>query len=119
MDNIKEDFQQFEEKYFNLVWYARSPHKEIIHQVYKDTPEDIIQGALNAQSKVEEQYPDEIDAYRENPDWQHGFNSGCLAAMRYVMTALYPCEIEDEEEGGTFTYGGLEDAKEEFPMLDT
>ena len=119
MENIKEDFLQFEEKFEKLVWYARSPHKDVIHEVYKGRPEHIIQGALNSQAKVEEQYPEEIDAFDENPDWQHGFNSGCLAAMRYVITALYPYEVEDEEEGGTFTVGGLEDAKEFFPELST
>ena len=104
MNELKDNFTEFQHKYFQLVWYARSsPDCEV---------------AKNPQARVEEMYPDEIDQFREAPDWTHGFNSGCLATMRYVMTALFPQELSDEE-GGTFTYGGLEHAKEEFPELDT
>jgi hypothetical protein len=105
MKQFEDDFAEFQEKYFKLVWYARShPDCEV---------------AKNPQSRVEEMYPDELDDLRDAPDWNHGFNSGCLATMRYVMTALFPFDIPDEENGGTFTVGGLDDAKEEFPMLDT
>lgn len=37
-------------------------------------------------------------------DWQHGFNSGCLAAFRYITLLI--------EEG-------KELAEEEFPDLDS
>ena len=118
-ETITQDLQDLEKKYNDLVWYARSPHKSMIRVVYKDTPEDIIQGALNSQARVEEDYPDEIDNLKgKDSDWEHGFNSGMLAAIRYVLTATCPIEIEDEF-GEMFMSGGLEEAKEEFPMLDT
>ena len=123
IEELKEAFSKFEKKYFDLVWYARSPGKDDIHEVYKGTPESIIQGSLNGQAKVEEIYPDEIDQLKgENSSWSHGFNSGCLAAMRFVMTSMetqtFP-DQESEDPTDTITMGGIEEAKEEFPFLDT
>jgi hypothetical protein len=44
------------------------------------------------------------DLQSENGDWYHGFNSGMLAALRYVLT------MDDL---------GIKQADEEFPMLDS
>jgi hypothetical protein len=44
------------------------------------------------------------DLQSENADWQHGFNSGMVAALRYVLT------MDDL---------GLEQANDEFPLLDS
>jgi len=113
----EELIQKWEKKYFDLVWYARSRPAD--HPSWADTPESIRTGALNAQAKVEEMYPDEIDDLRsETGDWEHGFNSGMLACLRLVMTAQHREQITDEE-GETCWYGGVEDAIEEFPCLDT
>lgn len=120
-NEVKEAFQKFEQKFFDLVWYARSQSREQMEQ--QGTPEHIIQGALNSQARKEEMYVDEIDELcSERGSWQHGFNSGCLATIRYVLTALYPETFPDDESGdpnATCTYGGLKDAQDEFPMLDT
>lgn len=94
-------FEKKEQKYFDLVWYARSPSKK--DTAYWDkVPEDIRDKALNAQARVQEAYPYEVSALSD--DWNHGFNSGCLAAFRFIQTAI-------QEDVGT--------AEEEFPSLDT
>ena len=54
---------------------------------------DIVKGVLTAMKKVEKKYPDECAALNApekdlNGDWQHGFNSGCLATIRYAQNTL-------------------------------
>jgi len=75
------------EKYVSLVWYARK------------RPEDYaIEGVAKAASEVEFLYPDDIKALRgEDGDWSHGFNSGVLAGIRYVLTS-YDISIEQANE---------------------
>lgn len=113
--------EAFEKKYRDLVWYARSRTREEMEA--EGTPEEIITKALNAQSMKEELYPDEIDDLRSDTgDWSHGFNSGCLATMRWVITALAKHEFIDEESEdpeATYTVGGPREAELEFPWLDT
>ena len=74
-----------------------------------------------------EQYPNEINALmRDETNWTHGFNSGCLAAFRFCERALNPSmelddyfleELLDEDVFETDT--PLEEAEEMFPELDT
>ena len=120
LKDLQEAFTAFEKKYFDLVWYARSQPRHMMEE--QGTPEHIIVGALNAQARKEEMYPDEIDDYKKTPDWTHGFNSGCLATMRFVLSAMskeiFP-DQESEDPDATWSMGGIEDAKEEFPQLDT
>lgn len=85
-------------KYLDLVWYARSGVDFEKHS--KEVQEKVLQ----SQDKIIEKYPDEIKDYEETPEWTHGFNSGMLAAIRFIYT------MEDE---------GLENAVEEFPELYT
>lgn len=107
-NDAKEYFQEFCEKYDKLVWFARShPDCEV---------------AKNPQSRVLEMFPDECDDLRsESGDWHHGFNSGCLATMRMVLDTLYPTVIpaEESDDGEEWIMGGLQNAKDQFPMLDT
>lgn len=121
LGDLVEAFQKMSKKYMDLVWYARSESREQMER--SGTPEHIITGALNAQACKEEMYPDEIDDLKsETGDWEHGFNSGCLAAFRYVITAMASYEFPDEESDdpeATFTMGGLKEAEDEFPQLDT
>ena len=57
------------------------------------------------QMQAEKDYPDEIKNLQECEDnWQHGFNSGMLAGLRYTLTCF---EL------------GIEQANEWFPELDT
>lgn len=82
---------QKENKYVDLLWYARSgPGAELIPEV---------------KERIEKSYPYEVaELQSEKADWFHGFNSGMLAGMRYILTM-------DEM--------GKEQADEEFPMLDS
>ena len=81
-------------KYADLLWYART------------SPENYnIKGVKENMDRIENLYPNEVtELQNENSDWQHGFNSGMVAALRYVLT------MDDL---------GKEQADDEFPMLDS
>ena len=120
--NIKQVLQDLTEKYESLVWYARSnPASDV--KYWAQVPADIRDGAFKAQMRVEEDYPEDVTQLRTCPEnWQHGFNSGALATLRFVLTAQYPFLIDDpacSDDGEPFWYGGIQDAQEEFPCLDT
>ena len=92
--DIIDEVKNLERKYFELVWYARSPKN------------DHIKGSKVNRKRIEELYPEEVkNLIKSNSqNWDHGFNSGMLAGMRYVLSmAVY----------------GKEDAEENFPFLDT
>tara|TARA_R110000744_G_scaffold18970_9_gene50411 strand:+ start:275 stop:586 length:312 start_codon:yes stop_codon:yes gene_type:complete len=60
-----------QEKYYNLVWYARS-----------DSNADV---AKKERKQIEKLYPEETEQLiNENGKWQHGFNSGMLACLRLI-----------------------------------
>ena len=92
---ILEAIVEKEDKYFDLVAYARkSP------EMYETIPK-----VKEMVDKIRELYPSEVaELQGENSDWTHGFNSGMLAGMRYVLTLF----SEDKET-----------AEEDFPFLDT
>jgi hypothetical protein len=80
-------------KYEDLVWYARSGRNLNIPEVVKH------------RGRVEELYSDETKQLSsEGSDFYHGFNSGMLAGMRYILSMM---EI------------GVEEAQQNFPELDT
>jgi hypothetical protein len=114
-------FDEMAKKYMVLVWYARSQPRS--QMVVDGVSEDHINIILDGKARLQEMYPDEIDDLKsESGDWSHGFNSGCLAAFRYVITAMAQYEFPDEESDdpeATFTMGGLKEAEDEFPCLDT
>jgi hypothetical protein len=91
---LLENLQQTRDKYVDLLWYARSgPENEAI------------KGVKENKERIEASYPYEVkELHSENSDWQHGFHSGMVAALRYILTM-------DEL--------GVEQAKEEFPELDS
>jgi hypothetical protein len=91
---LLETLQQTRDKYVDLLWYARSgPENETI------------KGVKENKERIEVSYPYEVkELHSENSDWQHGFHSGMVAALRYISTM-------DEL--------GVEQAKEEFPELDS
>ena len=93
-ERILEALVRLEKKYFNLVWYARK------------SPEDIHVPEIEKPMKVVEfLYEEEVENIKgENGDWHHGFNSGALAAFRYLMSIV------------DF---GIQHAEESFPELDT
>ena len=116
---IEAELKNQSEKYFNLVWYARSNDRNDLS--YWDTvPDDIRRGAFNAQLDVETRYPEEVeDLCSCESNWQHGFNSGALAAFRFILTALDDEMMEDDCDGELIPVGGLQNALDEFPFLDT
>ena len=80
---------EMRERYFDIVWYARSTEPE----------------GEEGRARIEEERPDDVKTLRECDDnWQHGFNSGMLAAIRFFLTA---------------NTDGLGQAFDDFPMLDT
>lgn len=82
-----------EKMYFDLVWFARSRPDEAV-------------GAAG-RKRVSKAYPAQVARLRgEHSDWEHGFNSGCLAAFRLVMGLLG-------------TKAEAEMAIDDFPFLDT
>ena len=91
---LVENILQKQNKYVDLLWYARS-----------NPLNESIEGVKENKERIEELYPNEVkELQSENGDWQHGFNSGMVAALRYVLT------MDDL---------GLEQANDEFPMLDS
>ena len=107
---------EMQEKYFDLVSYARKPRDADgepypLHIIkasdrFKNTPDEIIKGMMQATMRIRAAYPKETDDLNSEDlgDWTHGFNSGVLAALRWVMTAQ--------------EYG-VQEADDEFPFLDT
>lgn len=88
------ELSAMEQKYFDLVWLARK------------RPEDRAVAA-EAIDRVLREYPDEVARLGgEHGDWEHGFNSGCLAAFRLAIGLL-----------GTGDEAQL--ARDDFPFLDT
>jgi len=83
-----------EKKYSELLWFARTSHENLS-----------IKGVNEKLAEIEKSYPFEVSELGgDNSDWQHGFHSGMVAALRYIFTM-------DEL--------GKEQADEEFPMLDS
>jgi len=109
--DLDKKLSQLEEKYFQLVWYARKPLYENQGdwlEYFADTPDDVILTCRQKMQEVEAEYPEETKKIcsPERGDWEHGFNSGCLAAFRWIISATH----KDE---------GIERAEESFPELDT
>lgn len=95
--DIEARVQQLEQKYFDLVWYAR-----------KD-PAAVKDGHVSMPGivRIQMAMPEECARLAgKDGAWEHGFNSGCLAAFRLVL-------------GLMGTKGDAEQAEEEFPFLDT
>ena len=107
-----------QDKYFDLVWSARrpaidAPVDDWTFYAYgtknpkkrrESTSNSILQ-ARKAVQKIVEKYPaDYANLLGEDGRFYHGFNSGALAAFRYVLDIIET---------------GVEHAEEEFPNLDT
>ena len=122
--------------------FTRKQPQENTEYWGKHAPE-IRNSAFNAMDEIEQKYPDEVaklngefpakfnsqnvpEELREqltkafiNTDWEHGFNSGCLAAFRFALTALDRELYWNDEFEEWLPTGGIEDAVSEFPELDT
>jgi hypothetical protein len=81
--------------YFDLVWYARNDKTDPSHP------------GREAIERIRREHPDQVAALcGESSDWHHGFNSGCLAMVRFALGLMGRAE-------------DAESAEEEFPELDT
>ena len=131
------------EKYFDIVWYAsKSPRED--KKYWDKVAPDIRKSAFIAMEKVEQEYPVEVAKLNEeflamlNPldipeeegemreelhrlfiQWERGFNSGCLAAFRFALTAIDRGFYWNEELEEWFQTGGIDNAIDLFPELDT
>jgi hypothetical protein len=86
---------QKSEMYCDLVWLAR-----VKPENYNAIPQ-----VREHVKKISETYPDEVNNLNgEYGDFNHGFNSGCLAAFRMILTMM--------------EYG-VEESVEMFPELDS
>lgn len=91
---LVENIIEKHDKYVDLLWYARSKPEN-----------ESIKGVKENKERIEKLYPNEVKEFQsERGDWQHGFHSGMVAALRYILTM-------DES--------GLEQANEWFPELDS
>lgn len=94
LKTLLEKVVEKESKYFDLVWFVRGDE-----QTRKNNPK-----AMEAHKRIIEQYPDEVERlFDDEENWEHGFNSGCLATLRYILSLTEDVEM----------------AEEEFPFLDT
>jgi len=77
---------EMQQKYRHLVWYVRHNGRKADEKSWEKIPGNIKQGALKAAALIEKDYPDEVNALRdeESSDWTHGFNSAfsLLYALR-------------------------------------
>ena len=91
---VKEKAVEMETKYCNLVWYARK------------SEDNMKLPAVRAFAlQLEEKFSEEISQLKSgNADFQHGFNSGCLAAYRHILSMME---------------SSVEEADEMFPELDS
>ena len=89
--STQEFIDEWEEKYYHLIWYARSTSKSM--------------NIVKLREDVEQRYPEEIEKLinDETGYWQHGFNSGMLACLRLINGVM-----NNEQY-----------AIDEFPMLDS
>lgn len=95
--DIEKRLTEMEKKYFDLVWFARK------------SPDCVKDGHVSMPGVVRVQmlYPEECARLAgEGGDWEHGFNSGCLAAFRFAIGIM-----------GNKTEQHM--AEHDFPSLDT
>jgi hypothetical protein len=71
-----------ENEMFTRVWYGRS---DIPRYRVDGTPKDIIKGALRAQRDAEKRLGKKSLMDNMKTDWDWGFVSGKLSALRWVL----------------------------------
>jgi hypothetical protein len=122
--DLMEALGEFHDMYESLVWYARREPRD--HPSWNENPSGtpaVVHKANNEfifeiMKGVEERFPYEVERLTSpsTGDFAHGFNSGCLAAFRFFLTALEDEEtVIDEDTGEEYSFGGVQNAIEEFP----
>ena len=115
-DKIFKEVDEFVACYEKLVWAARNPPIDADMEVWEEfwnhdgrsTPMEIRAKAVEELRKIVDEYPEEYSKIKdgENGAFWHGFNSGSLAAFRWIVHSF------DEE---LYT----ETANQWYPFLDT
>jgi hypothetical protein len=72
-----------ENELFTRVWYGRKMSAKFYRD--KGTPEDIIRGMLKAKRKAEKRFGKKSLMENVKSDWDWGFVSGKLSAIRWVL----------------------------------
>ena len=113
--NTNEDITKRRKLYLNLVAMARSNPDD---ESYENRV-DYIKSEIG-----DDVYEKELEKLMsDESEWSHGFNSGMLASTRLYGDLLQYIPDVYENESGDDEEFPLEDmwdqAKEEFPMLDT
>jgi hypothetical protein len=129
LDAVEKEMTEKSEYYRNLVWYAnRGPgEQEKYCPQFWDKMKKLLGGG---KSKRYKKFLKECNALSgESGDWNHGFNSGCLAMSRLAL-GLAETEDEEFEDGDEDSETGenivhifsaedrRREALEEFPFLD-
>lgn len=98
--DVIEKITELENKYFDLVWYSRKDKYKLLEEERYDI--------LKLTTDVFNKYPEECKRLEEEGgDWEHGFNSGMLAATRLFLGLMNRSKMENDC------------AIEDFPFLDT
>ncbi len=128
LNMLKNILNLLQDKYFDLVWYARTNDDRRENPVVKNEMERVERGYIEDVMKLNNE---------EYGNYYHGINSGYLAGSRYIIEYLIPTDqqLEDTNEILNENFdsdddyeeytkeqlrkSNIEIAKEEFPFLDT
>lgn len=95
---LEQRLDELREKYYDLVWYARSSSME--------------PAVAARRGEVRRKYPKECEALSgQSSQWNHGFNSGMLAASNLIWAYVLAPESDEVDY--------VAHAENTFPELDT
>ena len=121
---LEQKLCQMEEKYSKLVWYARNREgaSTAMKEVEANYPNESarLNGKLPGfiSDEMNEELKKQIAETMVNADWEHGFNSGCLAALRFVLHSVENAVIPSENCCDTDTIKeNIEIAEDMFQCL--
>lgn len=79
--NAVKQMQSDMDKYFHLVWYARNcdKRKHLENENYETM------GTLQV---IQNKFPEDVAKIGKDDNWNHGFNSGMLAASRLYLEMI-------------------------------
>lgn len=81
--------EEMEQRYFELVWYARSAGIEpwcTRSKIIENKTRDAVENAATAsEARIEMERADDVAMLRKEPLYQVAFNEGAMAAFRYAL----------------------------------